>query len=520
VSEQPSPARFLDDLLADAAQSAGQRVAVRYGDQALTFADLNALATRWADILRTVIRPGAVVGVTNVLTPEFAAAYYAVSRAHGVVAIINPLLPAEGLAHVVGVSRAEVVIGTPEVCARVESVRDRLPDLRALALLAREPDQTLPTLDELATSLDDASRARADNAAGEERRDLDSVVCIQFTSGTTGPPKGVLLTHRNLTVNAAQVAQAHELGPDSITLNHLPTYHPMHMNSAVYAGATQVLCPQEDAVDAIALANATGATHFYSLPVRLGRLARDPRLPSLRLSTVIAILSGGSALPPNTGPVLEEQFGIPVIQGYGLAEMSPLTHSDGPHDYRRGSVGRALEGTECRIVDLTDGTVLPEGDRGEVQVRGPQRMLGYAGAPPLPADAWLETGDVGYLEDGRLFLVDRIRDVFKCDNWLVAPSEIEMVLSRHPAVADCVVVDLPDDLRGAVAAALVVLRPDSSSVSPDEIAAWTNAQLPYYQHLHRVAVVAAIPRSANGKVQRRDLRALIRAPDAVENPVP
>src|SRR5262249_20308968 len=229
--------------------------------------------------------------------------------------------------------------------------------------------------------------------------DPGATVCVHFTSGTTGPAKGVRLSHRNLTVNAAQVAGGHGLDHPSVVLNHLPTYHLMHLNSAVFAGATQVLCPGDDTAAAIEAANEHRATRFYSLPVRLLRLADDPRLPELKLATVEAVMSGGSALSPAAATTLSRHFGIPVTQGYGLAETSPLTHTDRIAAPRIGSVGTVVSGTECRIVDLDSRAVLGAGERGEVQLRGPQLMSGYLDPiqpTGIDTDGWLSTGDVGY----------------------------------------------------------------------------------------------------------------------------
>jgi long-chain acyl-CoA synthetase len=196
--------------------------------------------------------------------------------------------------------------------------------------------------------------------------------------------------------------------------------------------------------------------------------------------------------------------------------MSPLTHADSPIRPAPGSVGRAVRDTDCRIVDLDTRAVLPAGGRGEIQVRGPQRMVGYLD-PDQPdgidADGWLSTGDIGRLDDeARLFVVDRIKDVFKCDNWLVAPSEIEAVLAGHPGVADCAVVDVPDRFRGGVAGAALVLRPGAVAA---EVARWANERLPEFQHVHAVAVLGQIARSPGGKVRRGELRELLAAADRV-----
>jgi long-chain acyl-CoA synthetase len=305
-------------------------------------------------------------------------------------------------------------------------------------------------------------------------------------------------------------------------LNHLPTFHPMHLNSGILAGATQVLCDVPEAAESVRLANRYGASHYYSLPVRLAAMAGSSELAGLRLETVRVIASGGSALPAAAAETLSEHFGIPVIQGYGLAETSPLTHSDTPADWLPGTVGRPVAETECRIVEVSSRKVLGTGEVGEVQVRGPQLMLGYlekSTAPAVDEDGWLSTGDVGRVaDDGRLVLTDRLKDVFKRDNWLVSPTAVEHALQRCPEVRECVVVDHPDPSCGAVATAFVVLTgraadfaggPSASADLPAvvrRLTAEVNATLPYYQQLEHIEVVDSIPRSPNGKIPRRELR--------------
>ncbi|MFI1913938.1 class I adenylate-forming enzyme family protein [Nocardia sp. NPDC020380] len=489
----------LDGLLRAQARSGPGRPAIRTPGGVVTFAELDAAAGSFASWLAAELdAPQQPVAITNALVPEFAAAYYGVVRSGNTVVVLNPLLPAERLVHVLATGGVRIAVVTAEVADRLAHVRDCLPLLTAIVPLDALPSGAGPIL------------AEPDSAR---------TACVQFTSGTTGLPKGVRLTDHNVATNARQVATAHRLDETSVTVNHLPTYHPMHLNAAVAAGAVQILCADADSVNALAAVDAHRATHFYSLPVRLARLAADPRLRGLRLTARPSFLSGGSALPARVAETLHAHFGVPVAQGYGLAEMSPLTHSDDPIDPTIGSVGRPVFDTECRITDLDTGDLLACGERGEVRVRGPQLMSGYLGredTPEIDADGWFATGDVGYLDrGGRLVLVDRIKDVFKCDNWLVAPSEIEEVLGRHDSVTDCVVVDLPDEFRGHVAAALVVLDRATGATGAG-IATWANAQLPEYQQLQAIAVTQNIPRSPNGKVSRRDLREIVRRAKASE----
>ncbi|GAA2622645.1 MULTISPECIES: class I adenylate-forming enzyme family protein [Streptomyces] len=500
----------LDGLVAEAARAHPDRTAITAGERSLDFATLEEQVEAAAGALRGLLpEPGAAVAVSSVLDPDFAVAYYAAVRAGLVTAVVNPLLREEGLLHVLALCEARVALVDAGLYERLLPLRGKLPHLRHIVLIGpvtADAPVGVPTLAEL------AGGAHGGTVPGPGPG-ADDVACVQFTSGTTGLPKGVRLTHRNLTANAAQVAEAHLLDSRSVTVNHLPTYHPMHLNSALRAGATQVLCTAPDPVDAVHAANRAGATHLYSLPVRLARLATAPLPDGLALTSVRYVASGGSALAPQAARALTERFGVPVFQGYGLAETSPLTHSDDPEQPAHGSVGRTVRDTECRIVDTGTGEVLPQGASGEVQLRGPQVMKGYIGradGSEVDADGWLTTGDVGRLdESGRLFVVDRLRDTFKCDNFLVAPSEIEQVAARHPWVRETVVVGLPDERHGAVAAAFVVLTEEGrrhAGEAARALVSYVAERVPYYQHVHHVELVDAVERSGNGKIQRRLLR--------------
>ncbi|BFO23231.1 hypothetical protein SHKM778_96190 (plasmid) [Streptomyces sp. KM77-8] len=284
-----------------------------------TYAELDGLADSCARALTGAAgRSATVVGLAASLDPSFAVVYYGAIRAGHVVALVNPHLRGDALAHVLSAAGVTVAVAPPEVAERIAQVRGRLPNLRdvlspdAFATGSAASGRGAPgrgtsggrALGGRATSDGRAADGRPPDEHGPVLRP-DAVACVQFTSGTTGEPKAVQLTHRNLVVNAAQIAAVHGLDGDAVTLNHLPLYHPMHLNAAVYAGATQVLSPSPDPAAAIEAANRHGATHFYSLPVRLAHLAADPRLPGLRLDTVSAVFSGGSALLPAQARTLE-----------------------------------------------------------------------------------------------------------------------------------------------------------------------------------------------------------------------
>ncbi|MEV0414662.1 class I adenylate-forming enzyme family protein [Streptomyces sp. NPDC050448] len=512
----------LDGLLRRAAvrDPAGRaiRTATRTGmATTVTFAELDSQADRFASYLEhTCGRRGARIGVANVLDPVFAAAYYGTVRSGNTVVLVNPLIKETGLVHVLRTAAVEVAFVPAATAELLVKLGDRLPDLRSV-VVTDAPDGVVPgDALPLAAALDSAPE-RTDLPGAV---DLDGDACIQFTTGTTGLPKGVRLTHRNLVANAAQTAAAHDLGSDSVTLNHLPLYHVMHLNSGVYAGACQVLCTDPDPVASLAVAAQAQATHYYGLPARLHLLARDERLtddfPAGRRLT--AVLSGGTALSPTAARTLSARLGVPVIQGYGLAELSPLSHCQDPHHPKSGSVGPAVPGTECRIVRIGTRTPLDVYATGEVQVRGPQVMAGYlddSSPSPLDEDGWFSTGDVGYRnEDGELFLVDRLGDVFKYDNELVSPSAVERVVGADPHVAECIVAGWPDPVHGEVVWTGIVLRdPTAPGLLDviDSVVERANGSLNWFEQIRRVEVIDAVPRNHVGKPERRTLRHSLRS---------
>ncbi|MGK5550309.1 AMP-binding protein [Actinomadura kijaniata] len=521
----------LDDLLTRAAADAPGRLAIRAPDAALDYAALDRWATGCAAALRGLLGDppdravdGApVVALAMELSWAYPVAVFGIARAGLVSALINPLLPGDRLVRLLGSCRARAAIVPPRVYRLLAEARHRLPDLEHLVLTTADP--ALPEVDGLAEliAMSDAPAVPAASPVRRPAAEEEELACLQFTSGTTGDPKVVRLTHRNLTVNAAQTAYAHRLRGESVLFNFLPTFHLMHLTAGVNVAATHVLHPGDDIAGSVRAAARQGATHYYSLPVRLSRLADHPDLPGLEVPGLEAILSGGSALPPAAAEKLHRAFGVPVVQGYGLAETSPSMHLGDLDDPRPGSSGRLVPGGESRIVDVDTGEVLPVGAKGEIQVRGPQLMQGYLGRDlslDVDADGWFSTGDIGLVDaDGHLFVVDRIKDVWKCDNWLVAPTDIERVLADRPGVADCVVFDHPDPARGAVAHALVV--PDAGGVDVDRLVEDVNSRLPYYEHLHHLELTDTVPRSPTGKVNRRELRerALDRHRENQEPPV-
>lgn len=379
----------LDGLLRRAAADAPERAAIRYGARALSYRELDAAVDSFAAAL-SGLRPGAVVGVTAALHPAFPIAYFGAVRAGHVCAVVDPFLTEDGLDDVVERASIELLVATAGMTDRLRRIRVERADLD-VAYLDQPGHHRAQTVAALVRK--HAARPRRRPAAP---RAADTVACLRF--GVDGAV--VPLTHRNLTVGAAQAARAYGFGPGSTVVNQLPAYEQVYLNAAVHAAATQVLCADPDPAGGVTLAGREAATHYCGLPAPLARLAADPRPTHPRTPTVLALLSSGAALAPGAASRLALRVGAPLVQWYGPAG-GPLTHCDRLDRPTAGSVGHPVSGTDCRVLDLDGRRPAPPGKPGHVRVRGPQ--VATALADP---DGWLRTGDLGYLDDrGNLFLI-------------------------------------------------------------------------------------------------------------------
>jgi long-chain acyl-CoA synthetase len=343
----------------------------------------------------------------------------------------------------------------------------------------------------------------------------EATAAILYTSGTTGRPKGAMLSHRNLATNVRSVVQALGLRPGGErVLVVLPMFHAfaatVGMLTPLLGGFSLIPVARFDPVvvtDAIA---ASGATLFLGVPSMFSLLLRLDRSQVERWRTVRFCVSGGAAMPVALMRDFEERFGIPILEGDGPTECGPVTCVNPPAGPRKpGSVGLAVPGVVMSVRDEV-GRALPEGEIGEVCVRGPSVMQGYWGLPEATRESffgdWFRTGDLGYRDaDGYFFLVDRKKDMIIVNGMNVYPRVIEEVLYRHPAVAEAALVGHPDSLHGEVPVAYVALRP-GAALSAAEMRAWCKQFLGRHEVPRRVLFREALPKNATGKILKRELR--------------
>jgi long-chain acyl-CoA synthetase len=466
-----------------------------------TFAELHAAAARAATLLeRAGVEPGDRVGVMLPNTTAFAIAFFGIIYRGAVAVPMNPLLKGREVSYYLSNSGAKALFATPgfadEAVAGAEQVGAQcwiVDDAGLIDLIADLPEQESPV-----------------------ERGGDDVAVILHTSGTTGKPKGAMLTHANLGRNAeVSVRTLLETGPDDVVMGCLPLFHVFGLtcalNGAVLAGATLTLIPRFDPRKVLEVIERDAVTVFEGVPTMYSALlgvADEAAVEATR--TLRVCVSGGAAMPVQVLNDFEKTFGCQVLEGYGLSESSPAAAFNHPNRPRKvGSIGTPIEGVQMRVVDL-DGAEAPQGETGEIQIRGHNVMKGYWNLPEattatITADGWLNTGDVGRVdEDGYFYIVDRTKDLIIRGGYNVYPREIEEVLYEHPEVAEAAVIGIPHDSLGEEVGAAVALKKDSA-VTSDELSKYLKTRVAAYKYPRRIWLVDSLPKGPTGKVLKREI---------------
>ena len=493
-------------ILAGAAVTAPHRTALRFGELALSVETLEDLTKQAAQLfVREGVGPGHRVAMVMPNTPHFPVVYYGALRTGATIVPLSPLLTAGELEYILRDCTPTVLVawsGFHDAAAKAaEACGVRVT---YSAGPAGGPETGLPDLFESA-----AATATGDHAIAWT--DASDLAVIIYTSGTTGSPKGAALTHDNLLWNMRLVSEKVGLLPGDVALAALPFFHSYGqtclLNAGLHAGVELVLQPRFDAAAALDLIERHRITLFMGVPSMHAAALAEQRSRPRDLSSLRWLASGGSGLAAGLRQELERELQVPVYEGYGLSETSPITHICGPGSDRPGKVGRPLWGIEQRVVS-DDGTLLGVGAVGELHVRGHAVMPGYYGRPDataavIDADGWFATGDMATIdEDGFVQIVDRKKDLIIRNGHNVYPSDIETVLSAHPAVQLSAVIGVPDDRVGEEVAAIVMLKP-GAEVTTDEISAFVKERIAGDKYPRIVRIVGDLPLGPTGKVLKR-----------------
>jgi len=512
IFRSPHPDITLPDIalhrfvLAKAAELGGKPALIDGpSGRTLTYAQVGAGVDRVAaGLAQRGFEQGDVLGMFMPNCPEFALVFHGTLAAAGVVTTVNSLCTAQDAAYQLRDARARFLVTVPQFMDRAAPAAQQV-GIEEIFVLGSAPGAT-PFAALLETD------APAPRAPVDPARDL---AVLPYSSGTTGVPKGVMLTHRNLVANLLQTAWVHHVAEQDRIIAVLPFFHIYGMqvvlNLALWRGATLVTMPRFELEPFLATLQEHRITRAFVVPPLVLALAKHPTVDGYDLSSVRAMMSGAAPLDADLETACARRVGCGFIQGYGLTEASPVTHanSDAPGKCKPGTVGELLPNTECRIVDAAAGADLGPDEDGELLIRGPQVMQGYlnnpeATAATLDAEGWLHTGDIGHVDrDGYFTIVDRLKELIKYKGFQVPPAELEAVLRGHPAVADAAVVPLADRECGEVPKAFVVLRGD---VSAADLMAYVAERVAPYKKIRAVEVIDAIPKSSSGKILRRILK--------------
>src|SRR3954449_5974106 len=477
--------------------------------RALTYAALDQAVRSFAGGLAARgFAKGDVLALMAPNVPEYAVVFHGAAFAGGVITTVNPTYTDREVHHQLLDSGATILVTVPPFLSTALKAAAGSP-VTGVYVLGAQPGQGLPAGARPFPELLGAPLAEQVPVSP------DDVIALPYSSGTTGVSKGVMLTHRNLVANIAQVLVPAQMREDEKIIAVLPFFHiygmQVLMNTGLRAGATTITMPRFDLEQFLRLHQDYGITRSFVAPPIVLALAKHPLVDQFDLSALEQVFSGAAPLSAELAEEAGKRLNAEVVQGYGMTEMSPVSHLTPPGYYKPGSVGVTAPNTEIRIVDPATAEDLGLDQDGELLVRGPQVMKGYhnnaeATAITLDPDGWLHTGDIAHIDaDGHVYVVDRLKELIKYKGFQVAPAELESLLLTHPAVADAAVIGVADEAAGEIPVGYVVLKPGEQA-SPDEIQAFVADQVASFKQLRRLTVVDAIPKSASGKILRRALR--------------
>jgi long-chain acyl-CoA synthetase len=500
----------LYDLLARTAREYPEQLAVIDGEKNVTYAELQRIADRFAAVLyRLGLRKGDRIAVMLPNCLEYIVSYYAIQRLGGILVQVNPMYQQSELAYLLEDSEATAFIGHRE-------------QKQKLALIGWDAKLTLIMVEGASDAGEygfyEEIAAVSAEPPSVEIDPREDIAVLQYTGGTTGRAKGVMLTHYNLVSNVLQ-SFAYSGGvferPSERILSVSPFFHVYGMtgamNIAVYGAATIICLRRFEVNHTLEVIRKYRPTFFPGVPTMYIALLQHPDAETVGLDSFKVCNSGSAPMPVEVMHQFEGKTGARIIEGYGLSEAAPITHRNPIHGKRKpGSIGLPLPNTDSKVVDLETGTVeMPPGEPGELIIKGPQVMKGYWKKPEETAavlrDGWLYTGDIATMdEEGYFYIVGRKKEMIIASGYNIYPIEVEEVIYQHPAVAEACVFGVPDPYRGETVMAVIVPK-NEMPVTEKEIIEWCSARLAKYKVPRSVEFRDRMPKTAVGKILRRSL---------------
>jgi acyl-CoA synthetase (AMP-forming)/AMP-acid ligase II len=504
------PEVTITELVLARAAERGDKPAIIDGasGRTLTYAQLVVGMRRTAaGLAARGLTRGDVLGIYSPNVPEYAMAFHAVASLGGIATTINPLYTPRELALQLNDSKASYLLTVPPFMESAREAALQVPTMREIFVLGEAEGAT--PFASLLTHGDEPPQV-----AINPRTDL---VVLPYSSGTTGLPKGVMLTHHNLVSELTIAGGRSDIvfpGEADTLLAFLPYFHiygiVMFLSYGLWRGATIVSMTRFDLEQYLELVQRYQVTYLHLVPPVVIALAKHPLVDKYDLSKAKWALSAAAPLGGPAADAFTARLGTQLIQAYGMTEVSGASHvgSCAPGKIKPTSGGTLLPNLECAVVDPASGEFVERGQQGEVWIRGPIVMQGYLGRPEataatIDAAGWLHTGDVGYVdEEGDVFIVDRVKELIKYKALQVAPAELEAILLGHPAIADVAVVPSPDEEAGEVPKAFVVLK---SAADAEDIMRFVAERVAPHKKIRKLQVIDAIPKSPSGKILRRVL---------------
>jgi long-chain acyl-CoA synthetase len=494
----------LSKIMSEGAANHGDVAAILFQGMTITYRELNDRIDQFAAGLASLgLKKGSRVALLLGNSPEFVIAYYGIARLGAVSVPINPLYTPGEIQYISADACVEAVVAVAPLAPLFAAIRPTLPGLQHVILVGAEAEGALEFSQVLASG----------EAFSEVEIAEDDLAVILYTSGTTGKPKGALLSHRNLCSNALMAGKFLGMCAEDTVVTVLPMFHVFCMtvclNAPLSQGATLLVMPRFSPTETAKAVLETQATVFVGVPTMYNFLVQHPEVQPDVLKSVRLAISGGAAMPVAVLQAFENKFGVIVSEGYGLSEASPVVCFNPVDAVRKpGTIGIAVPGCEVKVVG-EDGLERGPHEVGELVCKGPNVMLGYLNRPEDTAvtlrDGWLYTGDLATVdEEGYFTIVDRKKDMIIVGGYNVYPREVEEVLFQHPQVREAAVIGVPDPNYGEEVVAYVALK--AEGVTEQELIEYCESRLAEYKVPKTVVLLEELPKNTTGKILRRELK--------------